>query len=381
MPRLGMPRAAMLQGQPEEQATMEATELQNRFGMGRREPLPPPERGERGARAQGAGMNVMASVRNPDPQRMAQGLGWFSIGLGLAELLMPYAVARLCGGSGRHTGLIRLYGIRELAAGVAILTSPKQPVTGMWSRVAGDAIDIATLGLAAVSPRTNKAGVAFALANVAAVTALDVHCAQELSKQTGAMTEEGFIVLKRSITVNRSPEELYGFWKNLENLPQFMYHLQSVRNVGEGRSHWVTKGPAGTTVEWDAQITEDRPNELLAWRSLEGADVDQSGVVRFERQPGGRGTAVRVEMQYRPPAGIAGTAVAAMFNQAPEQQIYDDLRRFKQIMEIGEIVRSDALPEGAGQMLQRPARPLQSAPAAEQPRPVTQSQQQAAEQR
>jgi uncharacterized membrane protein len=326
-------------------------------------------------------MDVMARVRNADPQRMARGLGWFSVGLGLAELLMPYAVARLCGGSGRHTGLIRLYGLREIASGVAILTGGNRPVTGMWSRVAGDTIDIATLGLAAVSPRTHKAGVAFALANVAAVTALDVHCAQELSQQTGAMTEDGFIVLKRSITVNRSPEALYGFWKNLENLPQFMYHLQSVRNLGEGRSHWVTQGPAGTTVEWDAQITEDRPNVLLAWRSLEGADVDQSGVVRFERRPGDRGTAVRVEMQYRPPAGFAGAAVAALFNQAPEQQIYDDLRRFKQIMEIGEIVRSDALPEGAGQMLQRPARPLQSAPAIEQPMATTRSQPQAGEQR
>jgi uncharacterized membrane protein len=337
---------------------MEATELEGRIGRGRREPLPPPERSGQQRSAQ-----MSRVVRDASPHQLARGLGWFSIGLGLAEVLMPYAVARLCGGTGRHTGIIRLYGLRELASGLAILSGGKRPVTGVWSRVAGDAIDIATLGLAALSPRTNKAGVTFAMANVAVVTALDVHCAQELSKETGAMTQEGQIRLAHSIAINRPPEELYSFWKNFENLPRFMYHLQSVQKIDERRSHWVTTGPVGTKVEWDAEITEDRPNELLAWRSLDGADVDQSGVVRFQPRPGGRGSIVRVEMQYKPPGGLAGTAVASLFNQAPEQQIYDDLRRFKQIIEIGEVVRSDGTLEGTGQIKQRPAQPPQNAPA------------------
>jgi uncharacterized membrane protein len=302
------------------------------------------------------------ALREAKPEHLARSLGWFSIGLGLAEVLMPYAVARLCGGSGRHTGIVRLYGLREIASGLAIFAGGNRPVSGVWSRVAGDAIDIATLGLAALSPRTSKAGVAFAMANVAAVTALDVHCAQELSRRTGAMTEDGAIRLTHSIAISKPREELYSFWKNLENLPRFMYHLQSVQPIGERRTHWVTQGPAGTRVEWDAEITEDRPNELLAWRSLDGADVEQTGLVRFESRPGGRGSILRVEMQYRPPAGVIGAAAARLFMQAPEQQIYDDLRRFKQIMEVGEIVRSDGSLDGVGQMRQRPAQPPQTAP-------------------
>jgi uncharacterized membrane protein len=306
---------------------------------------------------------VRRALRDTSPEQLAHALGWFSIGLGLAELLVPGAVARLCGGSGRHTGLVRLYGLREIGAGLAIFAGGRRPVSGMWARVAGDAMDIATLGVAALSPRTNKAGVAFALANVAAVTALDVHCAQELSKQTGAMTEDGAMRLTHSIAVNKPRQELYSFWKNLENLPRFMYHLQSVQALDERRSHWVTKGPGGTRVEWDAEITEDRPDEMLGWRSLPGSRVETSGAVRFEDRPGGRGSIVRVEMQYRAPAGWMGTALAALFNQAPGQQIYDDLKRFKQIVEIGEVVRSDAVLEGIGQIRQRPAQPPQNAPA------------------
>jgi uncharacterized membrane protein len=336
----------------------QTTELQNRIGQGRRMPLPPRGHAERGLAGRMSG-----GVGNVDTHQLARGLGWFSIGLGLAEVFMPYAVARLCGGTGRHTGLIRLYGLRELASGVAILGGGRHPVAGVWSRVAGDAIDLATLGIAAVLPHTSKAGVAFAAANVAAVTTLDVHCAKELSRQTGAMTAQGDIRLTHSITINRSPEEVYSFWRNLENLPRFMLHLQSVQALDERTSHWVTAGPAGSRVEWDAEITEDQPNALLAWRSLPGAQVTQSGVVRFERRPGGRGTTVRIEMEYRPPGGFAGAAVAALFHQAPAQQIYDDMRRLKQVLEIGEVLRSDATLEGTGRLMQRPAQPPQSAPA------------------
>jgi uncharacterized membrane protein len=332
---------------------MEGTELQNRFGQGQETPVAPRERTGTGMAGQVTGV-----VRNASPHQLARGLGWFSIGLGLAEVLMPYAVARLCGGTGRHTGLIRLYGLRELASGVAILGGGKRPVTGLWSRVAGDAMDLATLGLAFASPRTNKAGVAFATANVVAVTALDVHCARELSKETGLMTADGAIRHRHSIAINRPPEELYSFWKDVQNLPRFMYHLESVQPIDDRHSHWVTRGPAGTRVEWDAEITEDRPNELLAWQTVGGTKVAHSGVVRFEPRPGGRGTIVRVEMEYKPLGGMAGAAFARLFGESPEQQIYDDLRRLKQVIEIGEVVRSDGSPEGAGQIRQRPAQPL-----------------------
>jgi uncharacterized membrane protein len=335
---------------------MEDTGLENRIGQG--EWMPPASR-ERSTR--NLAQQFTGTVRDASPQQLARGLGWFSIGLGLAEVLMPYAVARLCGGTGRHTGLIRLYGLRELASGVAILGGGKRPVSGMWSRVAGDAIDLATLGLAFASSRTNKAGVAFATANVVAVTALDMHCAQELSKETGAMTQGGAIRHKHSIAINRPPEELYNFWKDVQNLPRFMYHLESVQPIDDRHSHWVTKGPAGTRVEWDAETTEDRPNELLAWQTVGGTKVQHSGVVRFEARPGGRGTIVRVELEYKPLGGIAGAAFARLFGEAPEQQIYDDLRRLKQVIEIGEVVRSDGSPDGAGQLKQRPAQPMPGA--------------------
>ena len=297
------------------------------------------------------------TLKELGPERVARGLGWFSIGLGLAELVAPRVVAKLCGGQGKHTGLIRLYGLREVAAGIMIFSQGRKPAAGLWARVAGDAIDLATLALAAANPRTNKVGVAFATVNVLGVTALDVLCAQQLSVEKGSMTEGGAIRVTRSVVINRSPEELYNFWHDVQNLPTFMYHLESVQATGERRSHWVTKGPAGTRIEWDAEITEDRPNELIAWRSVEGADVYNAGSVRFEPRPGGRGTIVKVDMEYYPPGGIAGTAFAMLFNESPEQQIYDDLRRLKQVLETGEVIRSDGSPNGTGDILQRPAQP------------------------
>jgi uncharacterized membrane protein len=142
--------------------------------------------------------------------------------------------------------------------------------------------------------------------------------------------------VEKSVTVNKSPEELYRFWRNFENLPRFMDHLESVRVEGEGRSHWVAKAPAGTTVEWDAEIYNEKENELIAWRSLEGADVDNAGSVRFEGDAEGSSTIVRVSLKYDPPGGVIGATFAKLFGEEPSQQIEEDLRRFKQVMEAGE---------------------------------------------
>jgi uncharacterized membrane protein len=335
---------------------MNVTDLVSKTGMlqGSR----PPNRVQAAVHERSAELWQKSRLKEIGAQRVARGLGWFSIGLGLAELLAPRAVAKLCGGEGRHTGLIRMYGLREIASGLMIFSQGRKPAAGVWSRVAGDAIDLATLAAAAVNPRTNKAGVAFATANVLGVTALDVMCAQELSRQAGAMSESGAIRVKRSTVINRPPEDVYRYWRDLENLPKFMYHLESVRVTGDRRSHWIAKGPAGKRVEWDSEITEDRPNELIAWRSLEGSDVYNAGAVNFEAKPGSRGTIVRVDMEYYAPFGVAGTAVAMLFNEAPQQQIYDDLRRLKQVLETGEVVRSDGSPDGAGRIKQRPAQPL-----------------------
>src|SRR5690349_18173797 len=284
-------------------------------------------------------------------KRLAKGLGWFSIGLGLAELLAPRAIANICGVSNKHTGLIRLYGLRELGAGITIFAQQK-PTEGVWSRVVGDALDLTTLGIAATNPEAKLGRVAFATANVLAVTALDVMCAMQLSNGS----KQG-IHAKGTCVVNLPPEEVYSFWRDFQNLPRFMRHLEAVHDMGEGRSHWKAKGPAGMEVEWDATIIADVPGEVITWRSLEGSDVDNAGAVRFERAAGGRGTIVKVNIQYNPPAGVIGAAVAKLFGEEPEQQLDDDLRRFKQVMEIGEVVVSDATLMGTGYFAQRPARP------------------------
>lgn len=309
----------------------------------------------------GGGRLQRSGLRSMNEEQLARGLGWFSLGLGLAEVLAPRAIARIAGVRGNHTGLIRLFGLREIASGIGIFAQGKRPAGAIWSRVVGDALDIGALGMAMASPGSNKGRVAFATTNVLAVTALDVLCAQQLSSRTSA-AKSGAIQVTKSVTINRSPEELYQFWRNFENLPRFMYHLESVRVTDGGRSsHWVAKAPMGMTVEWDGEITEDRPAELIAWRSLEGADVDNRGSVRFKPATGGRGTVVSVEIEYSPPGGIVGAGLAKLFGEEPEGQMKDDLRRFKQVIETGEVVRSEGSPEGMGQTTQHPGQPPASA--------------------
>jgi uncharacterized membrane protein len=142
-----------------------------------------------------------------------------------------------------------------------------------------------------------------------------------------------------------------------------MNHLESVTTTGNGQSHWVAKGPVGTTAEWDAQTVEDVPGRRIAWRSTDGSPVENTGSVRFEPAPGDQGTEVHVELTYSPPGGALGAAVAKLFGEEPNQQIKDDLRRFKQLIETGEIARSESTPQGHSPVernpfTQRPAQPV-----------------------
>ncbi len=149
-----------------------------------------------------------------------------------------------------------------------------------------------------------------------------------------------------SYTIQKSRAELYAFWRNFENLPRFMDHLERVQVLDEKRSHWVARAPAGRTVEWDAEIINEKMDELIAWKSLGGADVDNAGSVRFLDAPGDRGTEVRVVLDYIPPAGRVGKWVAMLFGEAPEIQIKEDLRRFKRLMETGTIPTIQGQPMG-----------------------------------
>ena len=165
------------------------------------------------------------------------------------------------------------------------------------------------------------------------------------------------IHVTKSVTVMKPRAEVYRFWRQLERLPSFMIHLASVSEVSAIRSHWIANAPGGTKVEWDAEIVDERDNELLSWRSCEGSDIPNAGKVGFTDAPADRGTEVRVDLNYDAPGGAAGAAAARLFGEEPSQQLTDDLRRFKQVMETGEVVLSDGSLMGAGEgaSAERPA--------------------------
>jgi uncharacterized membrane protein len=157
--------------------------------------------------------------------------------------------------------------------------------------------------------------------------------------------------VEQAVTINRRPEELYRFWRSFQNLPRFMNYLVSVHEIDERRSHWTAKAPAGRTVEWDAEIINEIPNELIGWRTLDGADVISAGSVRFRDAGPGRGTEVLVHLQYSPPGGKIGAAVAWALGHEPNQTIQEDLRRFKQLMEAGEVPTTEGQPRGRQSVL------------------------------
>lgn len=154
------------------------------------------------------------------------------------------------------------------------------------------------------------------------------------------------IKVEKTVTINKPVEELYRFWRNFENLPHFMKHLKSVTVISDKRSHWIANAPLGASVEWDADIVNEQENYFIAWASVEGADVDNSGFVRFQPAPQGRGTEVKVVIEYNPPGGAIGAGIAKLFGEEPEQQVGDDLRRFKMMMEAGEIATTEGQPSG-----------------------------------
>lgn len=149
----------------------------------------------------------------------------------------------------------------------------------------------------------------------------------------------------KSCTIDRSPDELFKFWRHLANLPQFSKHLISVTQRTEKDSHWMAKAPGGPA-EWDAEIFNEHPNALIAWRSKEGSEIENAGSVRFEFAPAGQGTEVTVTLEYRPPVGALGVMVARMYGEEPERQVEEDLMRFKALMELGDIPTTEGQPCG-----------------------------------
>lgn len=252
-------------------------------------------------------------VRARDKDSLAQFLGWFSVGLGTTQLAAPRAMCRLVGASGKGLAptLMRLMGVRELAQGIAILARPR-PTAWLWSRVGGDALDLSLLGLTAATNDGRRKRTAFAIANVVAVTVPDVYESLHLTGKTGEPVAS--MLVRKAVTINRPRGEVEDAW---------------------------------------ARTTELRDNI-----------VSSGGAVTFRDAPGDRGTEVAVEFLHRPPAGDLGAVAQKLTGKDLATELSDDLRRFKQRIETGSVVRSDSTPAGhllAGHVKQRPAQPLEEA--------------------
>jgi len=169
------------------------------------------------------------------------------------------------------------------------------------------------------------------------------HTTEETDRQVSVPYGKG-IRVEKSVTVNAPPEQLYAFWRNFENLPRFMDHLEMVHVIDSKRSQWRTKGPAGIKAEWEAEIINEVPNELIGWRSIDGSNVHNAGSVHFT--PRAHGTEVRVLLRYDPPGGVLGAAFAKLFGEDPDHQVKEELRRFKQLVETGEVATTEGQPTG-----------------------------------
>jgi uncharacterized membrane protein len=278
----------------------------------------------------------LRSEEMPPSTALARGLGWFSLALGAAEIGAPRFLARVIGlpPSTTTSLVMRLMGAREIAAGISVLLQPRRPWP-LWARVAGDALDLALLGIGA-SKRTSGLKLAAAIAAVGGVTALDVIASVKAQKAHAHATRP----ILYSVTINKPPSEVYAFYRDFERLPRFMDYLEEVEVHDNRRSRWVAK-PMGTksTVAWEAEIVEDIPGELIAWQSVQGSTIQSRGRVTFTKAPGREATEVRVEMQLGV-GGVGASAALARFFSKP--QIKGDLRRLKQVMETGEVLISDA---------------------------------------
>jgi len=192
------------------------------------------------------------------------------------------------------------------------------------------------------------------IAFIAAVAAVDV--AVSLRKPTRARISSpahAYELLEQSVIVDKPPSECYAYWRDLGNLPRFMPLLKTVKDLGSGRSHWVLNGPAGVRLEWEAQITREEPGRLIGWRSLPNSHLAHAGVVRFEPAPGDRGTLVRIVAHYQPLMTTAGKRFARFLHSNPDAWVREDLRRFKQLMETGEVATTEGQPSGPRSLVGR----------------------------
>ncbi len=266
------------------------------------------------------------------------------------------------GGGTRTRRTLQAIGLRELTTGAGLLMRPQQS-GWLWARVAGDAIDFGLLAAAGRQRRGDRIALASAL--VAGVTVLDLLAAwdrqrlalagQRASSGGGADalsgTMPGTIRVRQSLNINRSPETCYRFWRDFGNFPNFMQHVDAVRMIDATRSHWTVRAPLGRQVEWTAELSSDVPAQQLGWRTLAGSEIEHAGIVHFAPAIGGRGTRVQIDLSYVAPLGKPGARLARLFGEEPSLQVAQDLRRFKQLIETGEIPTTAGQPAGKRSLL------------------------------
>jgi uncharacterized membrane protein len=305
--------------------------------------------GTRSRRKLTTGQRDRTSAETTDRSRVARatrpghaasvGLGWFSLGLGIAELVAPGPLARLIGVPDRPATrwVLRALGLRELGAGLGLLSQPRR-AGWLWGRVAGDVVDLSLLGATLLSPRANRLRTGATLTAVLGVTALDAWAGQKALAR-------GDEPVRRSITIRKPASEVYATWRDLTNLPKFMSQLEAVEVVDARRSRWRARGPAGASLTWDAEIVDDRPGELIGWRTSEGELLRHEGQVRFVPAPDGKSTEVHVCINYTREPGV-GAAVKSMLAPVADlalgEQLEADLGRLKQLLQLGDVMKSDA---------------------------------------
>ena len=263
-------------------------------------------------------------------------LAWASIGLGLAQLAAPRRVSRLIG-TYPSSAAMRAVGARELASGIGLLRG-HAPARWLNARLVGDGFDLSALALARSANRRRRG---WALAAVAGVAALDIFSRRTLPPPR--------LRLHHALAIGRPAEALYAFWRDPRNLADVLKNIDEVSAIDERRWHWVARGPLDTRIVWDADIVDDQPQQMIAWRSVPDAAIEAEGAIWFEPLPKDRGTRVVLDMHFQAPGAVLTEILGKPTGDAPSQQVYEALRRFKQIMETGEVATTLGQPSGRRQ--------------------------------
>lgn len=280
---------------------------------------------------------------------LAQGLGWFSIALGITELVAPRAITRALGLRGQE-GLMQAYGLREIGTGIGILAA-KDPAPWIWGRIGGDALDLATVAGGLETPKRGSA--LLALLALGGMTAVDVACGLQLRRDRemadpdgrGAGAPAEAPEAERSITIGKTARELYERWHDPGTLTRVMAPFAAVRTSEGGTMNWQVAGPLGQNLDWETETVDDRPGEAIGWQSLPGAQVPSEGSIRFRPATGGRGTVATLRVRFDPPGGLLGDAVAKLLGGLVPATIVDmALHRFKSLVETGEIPTTERQP-------------------------------------